>query len=392
MEFFEFQEASIIDIWSAEFGAVYISLEHRGYGQSQPFSSLSTNALRFISAQQALADAAYFIETMSQHERLSGRPWVIWGCSYSGSLSAWFKSKYGWLVKGAIAPSGPILAEASFPQLLNQFSLSSKQLFGDACNTPVSEATTLLSKMIERGETKQLDALFETCQPLSSTNQDEIFYFKWKLTQLVGTADQWQNPPYFLLNSTCALLMDTSKSVLERFAEATKFNWNFDPAKGPQPPSTSCYDYSFKSFLASIQNTSIQNNPNAASRTWYYQKCMAFGWFQPSLIGNDPFFPHENLEASTLIKWCSLFFSNINKTHSPDVAWTNTEFGGYQLQGNNILFTNGKLDPWHRLSWSSSNENIQNSYYEGGHCAPMTAVTSQDPPSLTATRKLISKT
>ena len=34
----------------------------------------------------------------------------------------------------------------------------------------------------------------------------------------------------------------------------------------------------------------------------------------------------------------------------PDVAWTNANYGGQAIQGTNIVFTNGDIDPWHALS------------------------------------------
>lgn len=109
--------------------AHYIALEHRFYGDSNPTKDLSTANLKFLSSQQgistpkerlliltniqcqrkiininkyitirrffnyflALADAAFFIETMKKE--YTG-PWIVFGCSYSGALSAWFRSKY----------------------------------------------------------------------------------------------------------------------------------------------------------------------------------------------------------------------------------------------------------------------------------------------------------
>lgn len=32
-----------------------------------------------------------------------------------------------------------------------------------------------------------------------------------------------------------------------------------------------------------------------------------------------------------------------------NVAWTNTVYGGKDVEGSNILFPNGSIDPWHAL-------------------------------------------
>lgn len=56
-----------------------------------PYANYSTESLRVLSAQQALADAAQFI-TWFNATHQSGT-WISLGCSYSGFLSAAFRSK-----------------------------------------------------------------------------------------------------------------------------------------------------------------------------------------------------------------------------------------------------------------------------------------------------------
>ncbi len=46
----------------ADNNALLITLEHRYYGASQPFTNWSTPNLRFLTSEQALADTAYFID------------------------------------------------------------------------------------------------------------------------------------------------------------------------------------------------------------------------------------------------------------------------------------------------------------------------------------------
>jgi len=46
----------------AEHDALLVSLEHRYYGDSQPFDSWATDNLEYLSSEQALADIATFIE------------------------------------------------------------------------------------------------------------------------------------------------------------------------------------------------------------------------------------------------------------------------------------------------------------------------------------------
>lgn len=145
-----------------------------------------------------------------------------------------------------------------------------------------------------------------------------------------------------------------------------------------------------------MKNTSIDSsNSFATDRAWWFQKCSSFGWFQGSYPNNDPFFPSESLPIENLLNYCSEIYSTIPKGSKPNVEWTNTYYGGFNLQSSNILFTDGAMDPWARLSLQQNHPETPNliaSYYQAGHCAPMDKEYSNDPESLKQTRNLISTT
>jgi len=74
----------------------------------------------------------------------------------------------------------------------------------------------------------------------------------------------------------------------------------------------------------------------------------------------------------------------------PDTNWTNAYYGGYDLHGSKILFTNGLLDPWHLLSITEDlPSGVSAVTYEAGHCGTMIAASDDDPPSLTEARKKV---
>ena len=60
---------------------------------------------------------------------------------------------------------------------------------------------------------------------------------------------------------------------------------------------------------------------------------------------------------------------------------TNTDYGGYGYQGTNIIFVNGKIDPWHIISIFEQKPNPEaNLIYsdEFAHCAEMRATRPTD--------------
>lgn len=65
-----------------------------------------------------MLDLAYFIESMNKAHQLSkDTKWILFGCSYAGSLAAWMRAKYPHLVYAAVSCSGPLLAKVDFPGL-----------------------------------------------------------------------------------------------------------------------------------------------------------------------------------------------------------------------------------------------------------------------------------
>lgn len=68
---------------------------NRFYGKSQPFDDLSVDNLKYLSSQQALADAAEFMYAFQSNRSLPEHTAVIvYGGSYSGALAAFFRTKY----------------------------------------------------------------------------------------------------------------------------------------------------------------------------------------------------------------------------------------------------------------------------------------------------------
>lgn len=75
--------------------------------------SLSMPNLKYLTADQALRDLAYFLtktKNSNQFRITNKNPWISIGGSYPGAMSAWFRNKYPHLTIGAISSSGVVLA------------------------------------------------------------------------------------------------------------------------------------------------------------------------------------------------------------------------------------------------------------------------------------------
>lgn len=72
---------------------IYV-LEHRYYGESQPFPTWSTKNLKYLTINNALADIAFVIDqiqtNLTKITKGERRKVITIGGSYPGALSAWF--------------------------------------------------------------------------------------------------------------------------------------------------------------------------------------------------------------------------------------------------------------------------------------------------------------
>lgn len=76
--------------------------------------NFTTENLRFLNVDQALADLAYFIQAMKQQPRFVDSPVILYGGSYAANMVLWFKQRYPHLVLGTVASSGPIKGQVDF--------------------------------------------------------------------------------------------------------------------------------------------------------------------------------------------------------------------------------------------------------------------------------------
>ena len=158
----------------AEHGALLYSLEHRFYGESQPFDNWETKNFEYLNVEQALADIAYFIDSQNEYLKYKA-DWIIVGGSYPGALSAWFKSKYPDHAVGAWSSSGVINAIKDFKSFdLDIFMRADNS--SPRCSMAIDKAVRIAeNNMLTPEGTQKMADLFEITIPI--TKGDFFFYF-----------------------------------------------------------------------------------------------------------------------------------------------------------------------------------------------------------------------
>ena len=127
-----------------------------------------------------MADFANFIsQFQSWHPNLASVPWVSFGGSYSGSLSAWMRLKYPHLIHAAVASSAPLFAVINFKEYIAVV----RDSLGSSCDDKIEAATEAIKDLIQESMTgpKTLSSLFKLCDPLDADNPDDVSNFMQSL-------------------------------------------------------------------------------------------------------------------------------------------------------------------------------------------------------------------
>eukprot|EP01101_Sappina_pedata_P003571 TRINITY_DN1431_c0_g1_i1.p1 TRINITY_DN1431_c0_g1~~TRINITY_DN1431_c0_g1_i1.p1 ORF type:complete len:485 (-),score=196.03 TRINITY_DN1431_c0_g1_i1:96-1550(-) len=365
----------MMSTYAQKYGALQIALEHRYYGISAPLPDLSTENLQYLSSQQALADAALFVESI-KNKYNPNSPVIIFGGSYPGNLAAWFRMKYPHLAIGAIASSAPVQATLDFFEYLDVVDLSLSYFSGPQCDATIAAATKVIEQMIITiPGRKQLQTDFKLCGPITDWD-DASTLMQSLMGNFMGTV-QYNNegPTPININFMCDSLQKSQSDPYTAYANLANLML--------KNSGQSCLNVSYKAMIQQLRNTNQLFS--GGMREWIYQSCAEFGYFQTtdSSAEVQPFGNLSPLNYS--LQMCSDTYDMDFNTELL-VEQTNVIYGGRNLLdgATNILFINGNIDPWHSLSVTSDvAPGIKTILINGtAHCADMSPPTSRDPPGL----------
>ncbi|KAF6983735.1 hypothetical protein CFC21_001860 [Triticum aestivum] len=326
-----------------KFGAAVVTPEHRYYGKSSPFDSLTTDNLRFLSSKQALFDLAvfrqYYQEKLnSQYNRSAGfdNPWFVFGVSYSGALSAWFRLKFPHLTCGSLASSGVVLAVYNFTDFDKQVGESA----GPQCKAALQEITRLVDEQL-RLDSHSVKALFGA----DSLKNDGDFLFL--LADAAATTFQYGNP-----DALCSPLANAKKkgeSLVETYAHFVK-----DYFIKKLGTTVSSYDQEY------LKETTPDDS---SSRLWWFQVCSEVAYFQ--VAPKNDSVRSAQLNTRYNLDLCKNVYG---EGVYPDVFMTNLYYGGTSIAASKIVFTNGSQDPWRHASKQNSSEDMPSYIIKCSNC------------------------
>lgn len=240
-------------------GALCLQLEHRYYGKSHPTPSTTTEELKYLSSEQALADLSNFIVSMNEQHNLTGK-WISFGGSYPGSLSAWLREKYPHLVHGSVSSSGPLLAKVDFQEYFDVV-VASLETHSDSCVQAIQRGFQQVELLLRHpvGQ-RSLTTLFKLCDPVDQliNNPLDLSSLLENLASNFAGIVQYSGDPksnFGILEACTFMLNTTIGTPVDRLGAINSFLLADQKEK--------CLDYKYDNTIRDIQKTDWDEVPVA---------------------------------------------------------------------------------------------------------------------------------
>ncbi|KAH8660398.1 serine carboxypeptidase S28-domain-containing protein [Xylariales sp. PMI_506] len=362
-----FLQKGIIHQFAQMSGGIAVVLEHRYYGKSFPVANLSTESLRFLTTDQALADTAYFAKNVV-FEGLEDldltapeTAYIAYGGSYAGAFVAFLRKLYPDLFWGAISSSGVTEAIYDYWQYYE-----AARLYAPAECVKATQELTHVADTILINNTKYTQELKDVFG-LGNLTHDQDFaqVLSFGITQLQDTNwDPKVSSPLFSyycgnMSSKSVLYPDTTpltptvRSLLAAGGYAEHIDrlqnrmlnfigfLNATALKHCHDKPSWSHDQCFSNYNSTFY---AQDDITQQWRAWPYQYCQQWGYLQTgSGVPSDqlPLVSRLiDIEYGSII--CREAF---NITTPPDLDAIN-KHGGLDFSYPRVAIVDGEADPW----------------------------------------------
>lgn len=315
--------------------------------------------MRYLNADQVLADVAYFITFIKEnYNAVQTSKVFLYGRGYGATLAVWARQKYPHLVYGVWASSAHLRAKVDYEEYFENVGVTIARVGGEECYARINRAISHMDNLITQGSTTEIEEKLNLCTAIDTTDEQDIATLSAGIALVVGRTFL-ENARYGDIELACIALTDPAQpDDFTAFADwiTTSFG-NGD-----------CANFSYAITIeAATQTEWTEDAINFGTRQDYFRQCTQYGTFLTSHSAYQPFgnrFPvsyykracsdifGEELyvfEALFYFAFISNNFFNcrINQfTIEEAIRRTNDFYGGNYPRGvNNVFFTQGELDP-----------------------------------------------
>lgn len=372
-----------------EFNGIGVILENRYYGTSCPFNTSSTDELLYLTTEQVIADFDVFAKEVKlpnvTNINAPTTPWILYGGSYPGALSAFTTKTYNETFLGGISSSGVIHGQLEYPQWYDPIQLLAPQDCVASINNIVDKMDSLI-KLKNHAAVQELKEIF------GLTALTDIRDFAQTIAFPIGgpfvyPTYTWQeinwNPKYghidffdFCRNVTDINAPANTTVIDNKLAKYTggerwKNLGNYAAyVKRVVLPLCPSGDYNSGDCFGTQDPKHWADTTNGATRSYLYTTCTEFGAYQAAQPYGKKSLISRVIDKGYTQEWCNWAFpkGKFNSMSSstllivkgkynsipstPDLERWNV-YGDFNFTANRLLFVDGSADPWKDLCYHS---------------------------------------
>ncbi|TRM65202.1 peptidase S28 [Schizophyllum amplum] len=357
-----------------------IIMEHRFYGESNPFPNLNEDSLWYLTIEQAIQDNVYFARNVKLDVDIRYVP--------RGALTAFQKVAEPDVFYIHYGSSAVIQTQVDFHEYFTPI----RQNMPANCSADVQAVIAYIDEVFMGTNETAMDEIKETFGYDSSyTNYDVA-------GSLRNNVWAWQSlQPYTQSDGGELTFYEFCDALEVKGGEVSgPEGWGVDyalPAWGAYFSGVSlakiCGDVDLRAECVKGTAEEPADHPvDDAGRAWTWQTCTQFGWGQIGAPEGEPTIVSRLTTVETdVVDYCAYYFpENFPDYGLPRTNETNARYGGWTMQGERMIFGNGNNDTWREASMSAQQTDIPVSTVSqpiflgnGFHCSEVIARASVDP-------------
>ncbi|KAJ2930761.1 hypothetical protein H1R20_g6344, partial [Candolleomyces eurysporus] len=348
-------------------GAV-VMVEHRFYGESNPFPDLSVDSLRFHTISQALQDFVYFARNVKlampggdgEGIRPHRSPWIFVGGSYAGALAAFIMEQHPGVFWAAYSSAGVVQPKIDFWQYWTPV----EQHMPANCTADVKAVVSLIDQVIDSGNRTRLTEIqtqfgLRPLRPIDFVHTIGVPFRTWQ------TLHPSSLGPYQTIYPFCDALVTRGGQI------AGAEGWGVEVALPKYA------EYFRDGVIAGLLDIAY--------------RCSELGWYQTG-PPNGGGIISKHLNAQAWATFCSEAFpgtfTNSLTEFQARVDAALQRYKGWSTMADRVFTVNGRRDPWLEVTLSATEANTSSTdlrpihLTNGFHCSDMTHVNAVVEPSL----------
>ena len=116
---------------------------------------------------------------------------------------------------------------------------------------------------------------------------------------------------------------------------------------GDSAENDNCVDVDWEQTIAYLSSDEAMEE---GTRSWLWQTCTEFGFYQTCEEGSDCPYGKGHHQLSMDLEICERAFGVAKNSVWRNIQQSNEQYGGWNIDSKRILFVNGEVDPWSMLS------------------------------------------